>query len=476
MKKINSSARYGSYSLIVTAVVLVILIFLNLAVNMLPESYTSITSEKTDLYKISKTSKAYLKKLENDITVYIVQVDGEGSEYDLMIKKYVELYVELSDRLTVKYIDPEIKPGFLPSYNKDEEFTPEELSSQTTYLVVESEKRARIITFFDIVKTTEEGVPYSYEIENCLLSAIDYVTLDVLPIMKIYYTNTHKETSLDEGFLYYADLENIKLAALDIEKDGEIPSDAKTIIIYSPKTDFSVKEIEALKKFTERGGQIILSTDFNTNLSDRVLKNLYGFVSEYYGMSYKDVMVLEGDTKHVYTQPNYIFATMTDKVPSEIITNQQGYVLFAFAHAIDIAKELPDGVTVDTLFTTTSQGYAKKEYDKDFTYNKEEGDISGTFTLGAISTRNVGDTASKLWWFSSSVSINTNINPFVAIYAMAKSVDKTDAVSAAAVLITYDRVDISDGAANLWSWIIIAIVPAAILGYGIYIRVTRIRR
>ncbi len=486
MKKINSSARYGSYSLIVTAVVLVILILLNLAVNMLPESYTSITSEKTDLYKISKTSEAYLKKLENDITVYVVQVDGAGGEYDLMIKKYVELYVELSDRLTVKYVDPEIKPGFLPSYNKDEEFTNEQLSSETTYLVVESEKRSRIIPFSDIVKVALPDseleafyqangyVPYSYEIENCLLSAIDYVTLDVLPT--IYYTNTHKETSLDEGFTSIADLENIKLTALDIEKEGKIPSDAQTIIIYSPKTDFSVKEIEALKKFTERGGQIILSTDFNTNLSDRVLKNLYGFVSEYYGMSYKDVLVLEGDTKHVYSQPNYIFATMTDKVPSEIITGQEGYVLFAFAHAIDIAKELPDGVTVDTLFTTTAQGYAKKEYGKDFTYNKEEGDISGAFTLGAISTREIGDTSSKLWWFSSSVSINTSINPYVAIYAMAKSVDKTDAVSAAAVLITYDRVDISDGAADLWSWIIIAIVPAAILGYGIFIRVTRIRR
>ncbi len=486
MKKFNSSTRYGSFSLIVTAIVLVILILVNLAVNALPATMTSIAGEKTDVYKVSDMSKKYLKTLENELTVYIVQIEGANSEHDLMIKKYVERYASLCSKLTVKYIDPEIKPGFLTSHNKDNAVSEDELDPSVTHLVVESEKRSRIIPYSDIFKYALSGddlnafyqtygyVPYSYEIENALLSAIDYVTLDVLPT--IYYTNTHKENTLDEGFTAFAKLENIGLSPLDIEKEGKIPSDAQAVIIYAPETDFSEREIKALKEYADNGGDIILSTEYNKNISDRVLDNLYGFASEYYGMAYQDVIVLEGETKNVYYYPDCIFTTMTDKVPSAIKTGQKGYVIFTFAHAIEISKTLPEGVTVDTLFTTTSKGYAKTEYGKDFTYDKQKDDISGTFVLGASSTRVSGDAKSKLWWLSSTDAISTSMNPYVAVYVLTESVDKKESVSAAAIVITHDRVDISDKAAAFWSWIIIAIVPASILGYGIYVRTRRVRR
>jgi hypothetical protein len=44
------------------------------------------------------------------------------------------------------------------------------------------------------------------------------------------------------------------------------------------------------------------------------------------------------------------------------------------------------------------------------------------------------------------------------------------------MVIAPDYLDISDKAATLWSWIIIAIIPGSILGYGIYVRVRRARR
>ncbi len=486
MKKINNSARYGSFSLITTAIVLVILILVNLAIGSLPASVTSIAGEKANLYKISKASVNYLEDLDEKITVYIVQIEGASSEHDLMIKKYVERYVELSDKVTLKYVDPEIKPAFLSSYNKDGALTEDQLSSEFTHLVVESGKRARIIPYSDIFKYALSGddlnafyqvygyIPYSYNIENCLLSAIDYVTLDVLPT--IYYTNTHKEAALDDGFSAFAKLENIGISAIDLEKTGKVPDDAQAIIVYAPETDFSAKEIEALKAYADKGGNIILSTDYNINSTDRVLDNLYGFASEYYGLSYLDVIVLEGSTTNYYGYPTFIFTTMTDKVPSVIKTGQQGYVLFTYCHAIGISKTLPEGVTVDTLFTTTSKGYAKTSYDKDFTYDKKDGDLEGSFVLGAISTRGNGENASRLWWFSSTDAISTSRNPYVAVYALTESVDKEDSVSAASIIITHDRLDISDKAATMWSWIIIAVIPGAILAYGIYIRVRRARR
>ncbi len=495
MKKFNSSARYGSFSLIVTAVVLVILILLNLAVSTLPATMTSLTGEKTDVYKVSDASKKYLKTLDEEITVYVVQIDGADSEHDLMIKKYVERYAALSDKLTVKYVDPEIKPGFLPYYNKDNAINEELLVSSVTHLVVESGKRARIVPYSDIFKyalSDEEiraiyqiygyipdSVPISYEIENCLLSAIDYVTLDIVP--KIYYTSTHKESTLATLFSDYAKLENIELSAIDVEKEGKIPSDAQAVIIYAPQSDFSASEIAALKEYADNGGNIVLSTAFYIGATDRTLENLYGFMKEYYGMSYKDVLVYEGAAENYLSSQTFVFVTMTDKVISELKTETYGSVLFRFPHAIEISKTLPDGVTVDTLFTTTNKGYAKPEYNKD-TEAKEDGDLSGTFVLGAKSTRVTGDVSSKLLWYSSTDALSTTWNykldysEQVARYTLLESVGKRNSVSAVATIITLDVVDISDKSATFWSWIIIAIVPGAILGYGIYVRVRRVRR
>lgn len=489
MKKINSSARYGSISLIAIAIVLVILIIVNLAVNALPATMTSITGEKTDVYTISDTSKNYLKNLEDEITVYIVQIDGASSEYDLMIKKYVERYATLSDKITVKYVDPEIKPMFLSSYNEDGSIDSALLDPFYTHLVVESEKRARIIPFYDIFPEYSYymenygGIPVSvslsYEIENCLLSAVDYVTLDKVP--KIYYTGTHKEAELSEIFAAYAKLENIDISAIDIEEEGDIPSDAQAIVIYAPQTDFSEKEIEALKKFADNGGNIILSTMFNPGLTDRNLDNLYGFVKEYYGMSYKDAFVHENTSGSFIESKTLIFVTMTDKVNAGIKSATYGSVLFSYCHAIEIENTLPEGVTVDTLFTTTNDSHAKPAYNKE-EEEKEEGDLDGPFVLGARSTRVTATGKSKLLWYSSTDALSTTYNyklqesMHVAVYSLAESVEKREIISTVAMLVTHDTVDISDKAATVWSWIIIAIIPGAILGYGIFVRVRRARR
>ena len=68
------------------------------------------------------------------------------------------------------------------------------------------------------------------------------------------------------------------------------------------------------------------------------------------------------------------------------------------------------------------------------------------------------------------------MHPYVAVYVLTESVDKKESVSAASIIITHERMDISNKAADFWSWLIIAIIPGAILGYGIYVRVRRVRR
>ena len=479
--KITSSVRYGSFSLAVVAVVIAILIFVNLAVGALPTTVTSITDKDSEIYSISTTSKEYMKNLDEKVTVYVVAVEGSSTEHHLMINEYVQRYCALSGNVTLKYVDPVLRPGFMAEYNKDGALTEEQLSPDDTHIVVESDKRSKIIPYSDIFTYALSGddltafyytygyIPYSFNIENCLISGIDYVTVELLPT--IYYTTGHGETTLDDGFTYFAKIDNIAIKAIDLSKTESVPEDAHAIIIYSPKSDFSEVEIGRLKEFSDRGGNVILSTEYNTSLSDRVFDNLYAFTSEYFGVNYLDALVFEGDSSKIYGYNEYILATMTVNTPTFIKENA-GYALFTYSHAISISDELPEGVTVKSVFATTSKGYAKVDFGKDSLRDKEEGDLEGVFNLGVTSNR--GDSA--LWWFASTYAVNTEWNPYITIYTLSESVEKENAVSAAAVVITHDMLKISDKAADLWSLVFVGIIPGAILAYGIYIRYRRSRR
>ncbi len=483
--KITSAVRYGGYSLIMTAIVLAIIIVLNLALAALPADLTSVTSGDDDIYKISETSVEYMKKLDTEVTVYIVAVEGSSSEHHLMIKNYVERYAALSDKISVKYIDPEIRPAFLSSYNGDGLYEEGDLSSEHTHLVIESERRAKIVSYSEIFRSALAGeeltaflqangyIPYSYEIETCLISGIDYVSLELLPT--VYYTAGHKEYALDTSFAEFAKKENIGLKSLDLSKADGVPADAHAVVIYGPETDFEKSETSKLRDFADRGGNVLLATGYEINLKDRVLDNLYGLMTELYGVSYREVIVLDEDDHRVDVANGYfVLATATDKLPSAIPSNQ-GYIPFSFPHALEVSESLPEGVSVSTLLTTTKNGYAKTAYDKNFVTEKLENDIEGQFTLGVYSDRKSGEATSRLWWFSSLDSISFSYNPYLTVHVLSELAEK-ESVSGASITILHDTVDISSGAATLWSVIIIAVIPGAILAYGIYVRYRRARR
>ena len=114
--KITNAVKYGTYSLVATAVVLAIIIIANLAVAALPSKYTSITNGRTGIYDISSASKKILSSLTDEVTVYVIATQDQASDYHLMITEYLKRYSALSDKLTVKSVDPVLRPSFVSAY------------------------------------------------------------------------------------------------------------------------------------------------------------------------------------------------------------------------------------------------------------------------------------------------------------------------------------------------------------------------
>ena len=105
--------KQGSYSSIMTVIVLAVIVVINLIVAQIPTSKTQIDLSTQKMYSITDETKTALKDLDQDVTLYyIVQ---KGSEDDT-IEKLLEHYDELSDHIKVETKDPDLYPKFTSQY------------------------------------------------------------------------------------------------------------------------------------------------------------------------------------------------------------------------------------------------------------------------------------------------------------------------------------------------------------------------
>lgn len=487
MNNINAkkrSLKLGGYSVIVTAVVIAIVIVVNLAVRLLPTKYTKYSTSTVGLYDISETSRGILSKVKDKISIYVV---SDPSYTDEVTREYVAKYAGLNSNISWSTVDPAVKPGFL------KEYTSESLSSQQTHLVLVNKNngRSRVIPYTDIYyqKYTQQELlyyqmyygttpdnPTYFNIEQELTSAVDYLTAEKLPT--VYYITGHGETALDSTVTGLIGAENIDLAELPLLTKGSVPDDADAVIINAATKDFTEDEIKALEAYTAKGGNVLMTSFYNSKLKERNLTNLYGFAKSL-GLEYKDVKVYEGGGKFVQS-PDNILPTLVDKKYSSAIGNNT-YLLMVQCNAITLAKTAPEGVTLTELLTTSVLGFAKTEVTEETKSEKEEGDEEGTFVLGAMAEKTVDGKTSKLVWLASpvlldgrSLSYYSNISYFMAI--LTDLCEKESSVTINAKSLQIEALTVSEASANLWGIILIAVIPLAVLVTGFVIWNRRIKR
>ena len=116
-KKINMKAlRNGSYSVLVSVVVIALVVLMNMIVGQIPTKYTQFDISTGKLYTIGNDTKNVLKNLKQDITIYYVV--QSGSE-DSNIEKLLEQYEANSKHIKVVKKDPVVYPSFVTNYSED---------------------------------------------------------------------------------------------------------------------------------------------------------------------------------------------------------------------------------------------------------------------------------------------------------------------------------------------------------------------
>ncbi len=466
VKNNQLALKGGSYSLIITAVLLAILIVVNIFAATIPTTFTKFDISSSKLYSITSNTKAVVNNLKQDVTIYwIVQADQE----DTIIENLLGKYDGLSSHIDVVKKNPDVFPTFAEAY------TDEEVLNNS--LVVESGERYRFISYEDIYEYEEDYYSYSYTItgfdgEGAITSAIDYVVSEELP--KVYVLEGHGEGDLPTTFSDSMEKENIEGETLSLLTVDEIPEDADAIMIYAPQSDISENEKTMLTDYADNGGKLLVIAG---PVGDAELTNLNGLLSEY-GVTVETGIVVEGNrNNYAFGYPYILMPTMQSHAITDPLIEDRYYPIVPLAQGMTITDT---SGAVTELMATSSDAFSKVAGFELDTYDKEDGDIDGPFSV-AVSIETDG--AGQIVWFSAtdflddmynSYSSGANVN--LVMNAVSSLIGEREAISIRVKSIDYNYLTISEETSSSLKLLMIGVFPLAYLGIGICVIVSKRRR
>ena len=459
-KPVSLALKGGSYSLAVTAVVLAILIVVNIFASTLPSSITKLDISSSKLYSITSNTKAVVNNLQQDVTIYwIVQADMEDSIIENLLSKYESL----SDHIEVVKKNPEVFPTFTQSYTDE--------AVPNNSLIVESGERYRYISVNDIYLSEDAYSYYAtdFDGEGAITSAIDYVVTEDLP--QLYVLQGHGEADLPATFADAIEKENIETVALSLLAVDETPEDADALLIYAPQSDITTEEADMLTDYADNGGKLLVMAG---PVEGAELTNLHS-VLNHYGVTVTEGIVVENDRNYyAFGYPYVLMPDMASHAITDPLIEDRYYPIFPIAQGLDVSGATAE---VTELLGTSSFSFSKVAGFELDTYEYEDGDIEGPFTLGvSIATENEG----QIVWFSASDFLGDMYNAYssganvdLAMNAISALMGEREAIAIRSKSLNYNYLTINESTASTLKFLMIGVFPLMYLAMGIFVIISK---
>ena len=488
--RVRKSSKFKlSLPCLVTAVAVIALSALTA---LLPSTMRWVDVSANSVYKRSVTTKQFIKSLDEDITLYLI--DADRTEEKLV--SFIERYCDASPRLTLEKVDT----------SKDTDFRAEHGFSETDNLsfciLVESERREKIIsadalfkwynsaypdlgymsssqlqsTITSLGQMIEQYSPYYnsmsssdkskfneyytmyqalgyystryMDVESVLNYAVEYVTADYIPTF--YFVSGHGERNTQGG-------------PLDITKLSAIPPEASMLFINTPTSDYSASEVDMLIDYMAKGGRLVIFT----NKANNDMPNLSRLLA-YAGLSVDNTIATE-DTCEVTINTSAAALAMLASGDKKVTIDMEG--------ASAIAKDSSNSaLKYATLFSREIA--------------KEGSDEKTTVEYGVAVTNNARP---MLVWVTGADTFNKqsdemlseeeSVNYSKAMYTVSSIVLWSSKVFEATVPsmtpVAYEILEflaIKESSPTVVGTVFVAIVPILIFGAGLYLWWVRRKR
>lgn len=371
------SLSFSAYSsgMIVLAVALVVVV--NFIMGELPSSWFSVDMTSEQLYSLTDTSIEYVENMTDDVTIYVLSTEDSA---DSTLSLTLTRYDDLSDHITVEYVDPTVNPMFAAQYTSD--------GVTTNSLIVVSDKRSKVIDYNDIYEVDYEMdyTTYSYTTtttgydgEGQITSALDYVTAD--DMSKVYLTSGHNELALSSSFSESLSKENIDYETINLMDYDAVPDDAACLFINAATSDFSSDDKDKVIDYLDAGGTVILVTGYTQDETPNLDEIL-----AYMSISVVDGLVVEDNTDNYYVYQVYLLPNQASSTYTSGTVGEK-YLFLPYAQGLLLPETDPDGVSYEEFLYTSDSAYSKTDLTNSEELTKAEGDIDGPFTLGVEATK-----------------------------------------------------------------------------------------
>jgi len=354
------SGRYGTLAASSTLIVLGILV----AVNYIGKKQ----NKRWDLtanaqFSLADQSKNVVAKLDKPLQVQVFDKEQEFQRYRDRLKEYEYN----SKQITTEYIDPDKKPAVAQAAKVQQYGT----------LIFNYQGRSERTT-----GNTEQ------DITNTIIKVVSGQT------KKVYFTQGHGEHDTGSGDRdgYQAINsalvnENYTVDKLALAQSPKVPDDATVVVVAGPKTDFFPPEIEALKKYLENNGKLLLMLDPPDAANAQPLTNLIALAHEW-GIDVTNTVVVDasGIGRQLGAGPEMPIAA---SYPAHPITDR-----FRVASAYPLARGLTvvsggvNGHTATAIVESSPQSWAEADLKsiqegKEVSLDEAKGDKPGPITLAA---------------------------------------------------------------------------------------------
>lgn len=463
VKKAFSTRQFkmGAYQTAITAIVIVVIVFINLVVT---KANITVDLSSDQKYTLTEDTRTLPKGLKDDVKIYYMCQDDQEVE---MIKKVLDQYNGLG---SVKVVtkDPVQYPQFASQYTEDE------IASNDVIVVNESDGKSKHVSMEDMVPPTMDYSTYqqSYDtldVEGQVTAALQAVTS--ADSKKLYYSKGHGEQELGTSFSDLMSKSNIEISDTRLDEKNGMPEDCDFLMIHGPVYDLSDTEYKAVKTYLENGGKAVFT--LNAAASDKDLNNYYKLLNDY-GISVADGMVLE-DSEHSYNRsPNAVKASLAEH--DITASAQDKETIMANVKGLQIAEDVRSTLKISQILTSSENSFSRVSPTETST-QKVEGDIDGPFNLAVAVEDTYRENTTRLAVFGSYYVSNDSFaesNQFGNRSIMLNTMSwlagqETTTLAIPTRSLAEPTVEVGDSDRVFWISTLVIILPLAILGFGFFI-------
>lgn len=366
--------RQTSLTVLLILIIISACIGINIGVEELNLADFDFTQDKVN--SLSDMSKQIVSGIDKEVEIILINMQEK--------EDFAKKYNSINDKIKIEIInDLNSRPDLAEMYS---------LNVDSKAIIVKSDKKDKTLTDWDL--STVDYTTYQQKdiTEEALTNAIIDVTTDVKPV--IYNLIGHNKYSSEYMYYFSQKLtdEAYEFKDLDLLTSGKVPDDTSILMITTLAEDITKAERDAILKYVEGGGKIILFSDSNSTGKD--MPNFQKVLDEY-GVSISEGVMLEQDSdKMLYGQPWSIIVTISPYTSVTSETNMNMNACFMISGRIDMQdseklKEL--GVEAEILATTSEKSFYRTDYSIETFSKTSEDEDSGTATVGALLKKKIDD-------------------------------------------------------------------------------------